>query len=85
MSLRPRMIVGLVAALVATLLTAPVSATADTAAEAPGEVLKAENVTPLAHVPYLGGSEVDTDGDRYLFAGQANVDEGLNRKTIAAG
>ena len=81
MSLRPRMVVGLVAALVATLLTAPVSATADSA----GEVLKAENVTPLAHIPYLGGSEVDTDGDRYLFAGQANVDEGLNRKTIAKG
>jgi hypothetical protein len=43
------------------------------------QVTKTDNVTQIAHFPYLGGGEVDFDGDRYLFAGQANLQENLQR------
>jgi hypothetical protein len=43
------------------------------------------DVTPLAHFPGIGGSEVDSDGERYLFAGQANLDDSLSRQNVEEG
>ncbi len=81
MSLRRRIAFGLGVALVASLLSSPVAARTDEQAG----VTKTDNITPLAHIPYIGGSEVDSDGKRYLFAGQANLNDKLNRQTVAEG
>jgi hypothetical protein len=51
----------------------------------PAEVTMTDNVTPVAHVPFIGGSEVDFDGERYLFAGQANLTEDLQRQNVEEG
>jgi hypothetical protein len=64
--------------LVLTLL--PLSAGAQTPED---EVTKTDNVTPVAHFPFIGGGEIDFDGDRYLFAAQANLNENLQRQTVA--
>ena len=55
------------------------------AADSQPEVTKTDNVTPVGHVPFIGGSEVDFDGERYLFAGQANLTEDLQRQDVAEG
>jgi hypothetical protein len=49
------------------------------------EVTMTDNVTPVAHFPFIGGSEVDFDGERYLFAGQANLTEDLRRQDVEEG
>jgi hypothetical protein len=48
-------------------------------------VTKTDNVTPVAHFPFHAGSEIDFDGERYLFAGQANLDAALQRQNVAEG
>jgi hypothetical protein len=53
------------------------------AAESDSDVTKTDNVTRVGHVDFLGGSEVDFDGERYLFAGQANLTEDLQRQDVA--
>ncbi len=55
------------------------------ATESEAEVTKTENLTQVGHVPFLGGSEVDFDGERYLFAGQANLTEDLGRQDADQG
>ena len=68
-----------VAAALAGLLTLPAAAAAPEGATIVGDV------TPVAHFPGIGGSEVDSDGERYLFAGQANLDDQLSRQDVAEG
>jgi hypothetical protein len=70
------------ATLVLVLGLAPLQAGAD---ESQPEVTKTDNVTPVGHVPFVGGSEVDFDGERYLFAGQANLTDDLQRQDVAEG
>jgi hypothetical protein len=48
-------------------------------------VTKTDNVEPVAHVPYIGGGEVDSDGERYLFAAEANLNEDLGRQNVSQG
>jgi hypothetical protein len=52
---------------------------------APTEVTQTDNVTHLARFPGVGGSEVDSDGQRYLFAGQANLTDDLARQNVEEG
>jgi hypothetical protein len=52
---------------------------------APDEVTQTDNVTHLARFPGVGGSEVDSDGRRYLFAGQANLTDTLDRQNVEEG
>jgi hypothetical protein len=54
-------------------------------ADAPDEVTQTDNVTHLARFPGVGGSEVDSDGHRYLFAGQANLTDDLGRQNVEEG
>jgi hypothetical protein len=51
----------------------------------PAEVTQTDNVTHLARFPGVGGSEVDSDGRRYLFAGQANLTDDLGRQEVEEG
>jgi hypothetical protein len=55
------------------------------AAESTAEVTKTDNVTQVAHFPFIGGGEIDSDGKRFLFAGQANLDENLQRQPVDQG
>jgi hypothetical protein len=49
-------------------------------------VTKTDNVELKAHIPYIGGSEVDSDGGRWLFAGEANFDpQTFNRQNVTQG
>jgi hypothetical protein len=48
-------------------------------------VTMTDNVTPVAHFPFMGGSEIDFDGERYLFAGQANLTDDLGRQDVEEG
>jgi len=70
-----------IATLAATLPLLTGATTATTAAE---DVTKTDNVTAVARFPGIGGSEIDSDG-RYLFAGQANLDDSLRRQDAAEG
>jgi hypothetical protein len=51
----------------------------------PAEVTQTDNVTHLARFPGVGGSEVDSDGRRFLFAGQANLTDDLDRQDVEEG
>jgi hypothetical protein len=73
-------VTALALSLVLTLL--PLSAGAQTTDP---QVTKTDNVTPVAHFPFIGGGEIDFDGDRHLFAAQANLDQNLQRQNVAAG
>jgi hypothetical protein len=49
-------------------------------------VTMTDNVTPVAHLDFIGGSEIDVSADgRYLYAGQANLDEETQRQTVTEG
>jgi hypothetical protein len=49
-------------------------------------VTMTDNVTPVAHLDFIGGSEIDVSADgRYLYAGQANLDEETQRQTVQEG
>ena len=76
---RRRIALGLGLALVVSLLQGPVAAT-----DVAEPVTKTDNVTPVKHIPYIGGGEVDSDGERYLYAGQANLNASLQRQNVAA-
>jgi hypothetical protein len=71
-----------VAALVALLPVGTTTEPADDGGPAQ-EVTQTDNVTHLARFPGIGGSEVDSDGRRYLFAGQANLTDDLGRQDVA--
>jgi hypothetical protein len=73
-----------VAALVALLPVGTATEHADDGGPAE-EVTQTDNVTHLARFPGIGGSEVDSDGRRYLFAGQANLTDDLGRQDVAEG
>jgi hypothetical protein len=44
-----------------------------------------DNVEVVQHIPYVGGSEVDSDGERYLSAGDANLTDDLDRQAVNLG
>ncbi|HVM21317.1 MAG TPA: hypothetical protein VM307_15265 [Egibacteraceae bacterium] len=70
-----------VVALALAMLPNPAGAAAGVTYVTEDGVTKTDNVDVVAHIPYLGGSEVDSDGERYLFAGQAALTENLRRKS----
>lgn len=80
MSRRPSPAHAVTLALALALSLLPLQAVAQTT-----EVTKTDNVTPVAHFPFVGGSEIDFDGERYLFAGQANLTDDLQRQNVAEG
>lgn len=80
----PRMLAVSVTALIGLLPLQPAADTTTATAD-DVEVTTFGDVTQVAHFPGIGGSEVDSDGERYLFAGQANLTDSLGRQNVAEG
>jgi hypothetical protein len=48
-------------------------------------ILKSDNVKQVTRIPYTGGTEIDFDGDRYIYAGQWTGTLGRNELPMQGG